>query len=114
METLKPNRDWLLGRLKHSLELLAAPPDIQLQAVPPFGHKAGEIYMSFNHWRVKVIGSFPSEIAIDQQSLLDSMERTFTGMGRECWTDNGVSNSAEWKHVRLLSRSTLKTFGWLV
>ena len=113
MEILKPNRDWLLGRLKHSLEILAAPAEIQLRAVPPFGHKAGQLYMSFNHWRVKVVGSFPSEIAKDQQSLLDSMERTFRGMGRECWTDNGVSSSPEWEHVRLLSSKTLQTFGWL-
>jgi hypothetical protein len=113
MDVLEPNRDWLLGRLKRSLKLLAAPADIQLRTVPPFGHKAGELYMSFNHWRVKVIGSFPSEIAIDQRFLLDSMERTFRGMGRECWTDDGVSSSPEWEHVRLLSSKTLQTFGWL-
>jgi hypothetical protein len=113
MEVLKPNRDWLLGRLKHSLEILAAPADIQLRAVPPFGHKAGELYMSFNHWRVKVVGSFHSEIAMDQRLLLDSMERTFRGMGQECWTDDGVSSSPKWEHVRLLSSKTLQTFGWL-
>ncbi len=113
MDVIKPNRDWLLGRLKHALEILAAPADIQLGAVPPFGHKAGELYMSFNHWRVRVVGSFPSEIATDQQFLLDSMELTFRGMDQKCWTDDGVSSSPEWEHVRLLSSKTLQTFGWL-
>ena len=114
MDVLKPNRDWLLGRLKHSLEILAAPADIQLRAVPEFGHKAGELYMSFNHWRAKVIGSFPSEIGVGQRALLDSMERTFTDMSQECWTDNGVSSLPEWERVRLLSSKTLQTFGGLL
>jgi hypothetical protein len=50
MENPAASRAWLLGRLKHSLEILAAPADIQLRAVPEFGHKAGQLYMSFNHW----------------------------------------------------------------
>ena len=111
MEIPKANRAWLLGRLKHSLEILAAPGHIQLRAVPPFGHKAGELYMSFNHWRSMVIGSFPSEIEMDQLFLLDSMEQTFRGMSRECWTDNGVSSSPEWEHVRFLSSKALQSFG---
>ena len=114
MEVLKPNRAWLLGRLKHSLEILAAPADIQLRTVQAFGHKAGGLFMSFNHWRTKVIGSFPSEIATDQRSLLDSMDRIFMDMGWECWTDDGVSSSPEWERVRLLSSKTLQTFGGLL
>jgi len=113
MEVVTAKRAWLFGRLKYSLQILAAPAEIQLREVSASGHKADELYLKFGHWRSKVLYSFPSEIAISQRSLLDSMERTFTGMGRECWTDNGVSNSAEWKHVRLLSRKALKTFGWL-
>jgi hypothetical protein len=114
MEVLKANRAWLLGRLKHSLQLLAAPSDIQLQEVPPFGRKADELYLCFDHWRSKVMGSFPSDIATDQRSHLDSMEQIFMSMGRDCWTDDGVNNSAEWMHVRLLSSKTLQTFGWLI
>ena len=110
MEVVTANRAWLLGRLKHSLEILAAPAEIQLREASASGHKADELFLRFEHWRSKVMGSFSSEIAIDQRFLLESMERTFTGMGRECWTDDGVSNSAEWEHVRLLSRKTLGTF----
>jgi hypothetical protein len=114
MEVVLANRAWLLGRLKHSLQILAAPADIQLREVSASSNKADQLYLKFEHWRSKVMSSFASEIEADQQSLLDSMERTFTRMGRECWTDDGVTNSAEWKDVRLLSRKTLKTFGWLV
>ena len=114
MDVLKPNRDWLLGRLKHSLEILAAPADIQLRTVPSFGHRAGQLYMSFNHWRSRVVGYCPCEIGVGQRALLDSMERTFTDMSQECWTDNGVSSSPEWEHVRLLSSKTLQSFGWLL
>jgi hypothetical protein len=114
MEVVPANRAWLLGRLKYSLQILAAPAEIQLREMSVSGYRTDELYLKFVHWRSKVIGSFSSEIAIDQRALLDSMARTFTGMGRECWTDNGVSNSVEWKHVRLLSRKALRTFGWLV
>jgi hypothetical protein len=111
MEIPKANRAWLLGRLKHSLEILAAPAHIQLQAVPPFGHKAGELYMSFNHWRSRVVGSLHPEIATGQRALLDSMERTFRSMGQECWTDDGVKSSPEWEDVRFQSSKTLQSFG---
>ncbi len=114
MEVDTANRAWLLGRLKHSLRILAAPAEIQLRGVSAFGRKADELYLSFEHWRARVMVSFPSEIAIDQRSLLDSMEKHFTGMGRECWTDSGVANSAEWEQVRHLSSKTLRAFGWLV
>jgi len=107
------SRALLFGRLKNSLHLLAAPADIQLLDSATFGHKADALYLSFAHWRIKVMGNFYSDIAADQLAHLELLEQLFLSMGKECWTDYGVKNSVEWNYVRLLSAITLQTFGWL-
>jgi hypothetical protein len=111
MAIFMANKAWLLGRLKQSLELLAAPAHIQLREPAASSRRADELYLSFKHWRLKSMGDFQSEFATDQLALLDSMEQLFACMGPECWTDEGVTNSTEWKQIRLLSGRTLQTFG---
>jgi hypothetical protein len=81
--------------------------------VPAFGYRAHELYLSFDHWRMKVLGNFLSELAADQLSCLESLQQMFVMMGHECWTDASVAESDEWKHVRHLSSKTLQAFGWL-
>jgi hypothetical protein len=113
MELLFANRSLVFDRLKHSLELLAAPPEIQLRVVPAFGYRADELYLSFDHWRNKLLVNFESELATDQLTCLDSLQELFGRMGNDCWTDFGVHDSAEWKNVRQLSHLALKAFGWV-
>ncbi|MGB8325380.1 MAG: hypothetical protein WCE52_20645 [Candidatus Acidiferrum sp.] len=112
MESHEVKRIWLFDRLKDSVALLAAPPDIQLREMPISGRKADELFLRFDHWRMKVVGTFQSEIAADQLFCLDSIQQVFLKMGRECWSDDGLNNSAEWNHVRRLSTQTLEVFGW--
>jgi hypothetical protein len=113
MELLMADKALVFGRLKHSLELLAAPPDMQLRVVPAFGYRAHELYLGFDHWRMKVLGNFLSELAADQISSLNSLQETFTMMGHACWTDRGLADSDEWQHIRHLSSKALEAFGWL-
>jgi hypothetical protein len=112
MELLVADKALVFGRLKHSLQLLAASPDIQLQVVPAFGYRADELYLSFEHWRSKLLVHFQSELRADQLSCLDSLQQIFVEMRHECWTDHAVADSAEWQNVRSLSVQALKTFGW--
>jgi hypothetical protein len=113
MEVLMANKTWVFERLKHSLELLAAPPEIQLRVVPSFGYRADELYLSFDHWRMKVLGSFQSELEEEQLSGLDSLQQIFVQMDQGFWTDAAIVASAEWRHVRHLSGETLQAFGWV-
>lgn len=113
MELLMADKALAFGRLKHSLQLLAAPPDTQLRVVPTFGYRAHELYLGFDHWRMKILGNFLSELAADQVSCLDSLQERFTLMGPECWTDRGLAHSDEWEHIRQLSSKALEAFGWL-
>jgi hypothetical protein len=113
MELLFANKSLVFNRLKHSIELLAAPPEIQLRVVPAFGYKADELYLSFDHWRNKLLVNFQSELAVDQLTTLDSLQELFGRMGNDCWTDSGAHDSAEWQTVRQLSQQTLKAFGWV-
>ena len=112
MELLMADKTWVLDRLKHSLELLAAPPNIQLRVVPAFGYRADELYLSFDHWRAKLLSGFQSELAAEQLSCLDSLQQIFVEMSHECWTDSGVAASTEWERVRNASSKTLQAFGW--
>jgi hypothetical protein len=113
MEVPEVKKVWLFDRLKHSVTLLASPADIQLREVPIFGHKADELFFCFEHWRKRALCSFQSEMKVDQLFCLDSIQQVFAKMGRECWSDDGLRNSAEWRDVRRLSSKTLGVFGWL-
>src|SRR5258708_40357114 len=64
------DRAAVFNRLKHSLELLAAPSDFQLRVAPGFGYRADELYLGFEQWRMKVLSNFESELAqnLDRKS----------------------------------------------
>lgn len=105
MGVLMANKTWVFERLRHSLELLAAPPEVQ--------YRAGELYLNFDHWRMKILGNFPSELGAEQRACLECLQQIFVQMGQDCWTDGGVATTAEWRHVRQLSTQALQAFGWI-
>src|ERR1700739_372792 len=112
MELFMANKSLVFNQLKHSLELLAAPPEIQLRFVPDFGYRADELYLGFDHWRCQLLVNFQSELAADQLKSLNSIQEMFILMGEHCWNDTAVADSAEWKNVRRLSARALGAFGW--
>jgi|SRR5271165_3775748 len=106
------NRVWLIGRLKHSLQVLASEAGIELGELPDFCLKSDELFLSFNNWRMAFVDNFQSEISTLQLSCLDAILQKFGRMAHESWTDGAVSNSSEWKEIRHLSTATLEAFGW--
>jgi hypothetical protein len=72
-----------------------------------------ELYLSFDNWRMQVLANFQFELAADQLFCLDSLQEIFAKMGRDCWTDSGVLDAAEWKNVRQLSSRAWDAFGWI-
>jgi hypothetical protein len=52
------NRLWLFERLKHSLQLLACPPEIQLGKFPDFVHAPDELALDFDDFRMAFVSNF--------------------------------------------------------
>jgi hypothetical protein len=111
LELFVTNKSLVFSRLKLSLELLAAPPEIQLHFVPDFGYRADELYLGFDQWRSQLLANFHSELAADQLNSLNSIQEVFILMDQRCWNDTAVADSAEWKNVRRLSATALGAFG---
>jgi len=105
----------ILERLKHSLQPLACPPEIQLKMLPRFVCKADELALDFDLWREVVLSNFRSELSTDQMCCIESIDQSLaqlTRMGPECWTEEAVRQSEEWKRVRTLAADALDAFGW--
>jgi len=109
---LDAKKVWLFGRLKHSLRLLASQAEIQFRELPTFCNKSDELFISYNNWRMALMGNFQSEITAQQLSCLEAIQQQFGRMGRESWTDGAVNNSAEWEQIRRLSSAALEAFRW--
>jgi hypothetical protein len=105
----------IFERLKHSIQLLACPPEVQLNLLPSFVCKADELALDFDHWRDVALRNFRSELTVDQLSCLDAIGRRFselTRMGSEHWTEIAVRESTEWQGIRVLAGAALASFGW--
>ena len=106
------NRPWLFERLKYSLQLLACPPEIQLEKFPAFVHGPDELALDFDNFRMACAGNFRAELTGEQLSCLDSVDRSFSQMPADCFSPNAVTNSREWQQIRQLAAEALKAFGW--
>jgi hypothetical protein len=111
------DRTGVFERLKHSVQLLACPPELQLKMLPHFVCKADELALDFDQWREIVLNNFRSELSIDQMSCIERIDRSLselTQMGPGYWTEDAVRESEEWKRLRTLADAALESFGWAV
>lgn len=105
----------ILERLKHSVQLLASAPEVQLQLLPPFVCKADELALEFDHWWEVTRNRYGADLGPDQQSSLRALDEKLawlTKRGKEEWTDHAVRESHEWQEIRSLAARVLNTFGW--
>lgn len=105
----------IFTRLRHSIQLLACPPHVQLDLLPSFVCKGDELALDFDHWREVTERTFRSELTVEQLSCLDSLDKSLsklTQMGSEHWTDNAVRYSAEWQDIRAIAAAALASFDW--
>jgi hypothetical protein len=106
------NRAWVFERMKHSLQLLACPPEVQLGKFPDFVRPADELAEDFDNFRGAFVGNFRAEMTAEQLNCLDSIDKSFSGMNKDSWNDDAVTNSAECQHIRYLAVKALEAFGW--
>jgi hypothetical protein len=105
----------IFGRLKHSIQLLACPPEVQLNLLPSFVCRADELALDFDNWQLVALGNFRSELTTDQLSHLDAISRSLSELtrgGSQHWTDDAVRKSPEWHEIRALASNALASFGW--
>jgi hypothetical protein len=87
----------IFERLKHAIQLLACPPEIQLKMLPHFVCKADELGLGFDRWKEIVLNNFRSEMSTDQLSSMENIDRSLADlmqMGPEYWTQDAVRESA--------------------
>jgi hypothetical protein len=107
----------IFERLKHSIQLLACPAEVQLNLLPRFVCKADELALDFDQWRLVAVSSFRSELTTSQLLCLDAIDTSLselTALGSEHWTDDAVRKSTEWQGIRALAAAALASFGWPV
>jgi hypothetical protein len=105
----------IFERLRHSIQLLACPAEIQLSLLPSFVCKADELALDFDHWRLVAVSNFRSELTASQLACLDAIEgrlSELTHMGSEHWSDDALRESTEWRGLRALATAALASFGW--
>jgi hypothetical protein len=114
MEDLKES---IFLRLKHSVQLLALPPEAQLGLLPLFVCKADELALEFDHWYEVALANFNSDLNVEQQSALEALKQKFgwlTENAKGEWTIEAVKESREWQEVRSLATRILNSFGWAI
>jgi hypothetical protein len=108
-------KEAIFERLKHSVQLLASSPQIQLQLLPPFVCKADELALDFDHWLEVTLDKYKSDLSLDQLSALKTLDEKMhwlTADGKEHWTDEAVRNSPQWECIRSIAANALQIFGW--
>src|SRR5690349_17421841 len=93
----------ILERLKHSVQLLASPAEVQLGLVPAFVCKADELALEFDHWWEVTRSNYSAILSADEQSALIATQQkvaSLTENAKEEWTDQAVTNSPHWKEIR--------------
>jgi len=109
------NRIGIFERLKHSIQLLASPPEVQLTLLPSFVCKADELALDFDQWCLVALSNFRSELTADQLLCLDAIDGSLselTHKGSQHWTEDAVRKSAEWQAIRALASAALASFSW--
>ena len=109
------NRTAILERLKHSIQLLACPADVQLRTLPDFVCKADELALDFDHWKDVVLDNFSSELTPAQEASLAAINSSLSEMteaGPPLWTEDSVRQSDQWANTRVLAATALEAFGW--
>lgn len=108
-------REGIFKRLKHSIQLLACPPDVQLGLLPSFVCKADELALEFDNWWEVTRRNYSADLSADQLSALRAVNEKLSWMtknAKEEWTEQAVRESQEWTSIRQLAARALDVFGW--
>ena len=108
------NKQWIVERLKHSLQALALPASAQLLLFPDFVVKTDELVLDFHHWRECALSNYRDGMTTTQLESLAALDAHFANL-TECtaWTEGDLSAHPFWAEARRLAVQALNAFGWL-
>ncbi len=109
------NRDQILERLKHSIQLLGSSAEVQFKMLPGFVCKVDELALDFDHWKTVVVTNFAKNLTEHQVRSLNALDESLEEMShlnQEMWTEDAVRESIEWQRIRVYAQTALESFGW--
>ena len=106
-------------RLKHALQALAAPAEVQLARYPEFVVKADELALEFDEALRLTLSAPRHGLSPEQLSYLVAidtfLEKLGAGEMRDwAWTDAAVRGGPHWAQLRAVAAEALRAFGWPV
>jgi hypothetical protein len=108
---------WVWLRLKHSLQALSMPADVQLGLFPDFVSKADELALDFDNF-YQVVVTNDLVLTGKQRDTLARIDVRLDAMSdkekSELWTPEGLKERTEWREIRELASNALSEFGWAV
>ena len=105
----------MVERLIHTLQALAAPPDVQLGRFPDFVAKGDELALDFDDALQLVYDCPQLQLEAHQHESLDRLYRYLEERSARdraaFWTEAAIQSSPEWVAVRRLAVSALTSLG---
>jgi hypothetical protein len=113
--TEQDHKEEILMRLKHSIQMLALPADLQLDLLPSYVSKADALALEFDQWREVALHNYRDDFTSFQLSsllALDAKLGSHTTDTEDRWTVEAIRKFRDWQEIRSLASQTLETFGW--
>jgi hypothetical protein len=103
---MPPEDTLLLNMLIQSLQLLAAPYEVQVQSLPAFVHIPDEVALTFDDVSLLVEQQDTEGLLPPEQKLqLDQLDHVLDTMSKDTglWELDALERSAQWEEVRRLA-----------
>lgn len=103
---------WRLVRLRHAVQRLALPGEMQLASLPDFVCKTDEILLDLDHWREVALQWHAHEFSPEQRSSLARLDALLDDLTESSASDDAVRSAPEWARVRVQAQVVLAAFAW--
>ena len=110
--------DAILTRLRHALQALALPADVQVKLLPDFVVEMDELALAFENWLRSVEADGGVRLKRGQRAALRRVEAALDAMSGQAnaglWTRRALRDAEPWARLRGVAAEALEAFGWKV
>jgi hypothetical protein len=104
-------RTWQFERLKHALQALASPAEIQAGLFPDFVHTSDELMLDFDNF-CSVVVTYAGELKTSQIAAVEVLNRHLDTYPESAEGVEALKSHAFWAKARELALQALDSFGW--